>query len=245
MSEYSVIDATFHHPFTAIVTGPSGCGKTTFVKDLILQRKYLISGEEIQFVLIYIGTSLDENPIFKYVQQTLPDLVKVIEVKKLYEGNQKVFEDRFAQDFENVLSNLGYNGCVIFDDMMLQLSRANILTDLFSKISSHKKLSVIQITQNLFLRGKQAQEHRTCYTSCHHLVLFKQPMDTTVFQIIAKRVHSSAKYVSVYEMLIQVADRFRYIIVSGNIGRDPKLKYTSDIFNRMPVPYQRVFYPSE
>ena len=243
MSEYQVVDASFHHPFTAIVTGPSGCGKTTFVKDLILQRKELISGDEIQFFLIYIGTSLDENPIFKYVQQTLPSLIKIIQVKDLYEGNQKLFEEKFAGDFENCINHLGPNGCVIFDDMMLQLSRANILTDLFSKISSHKKLSVIQITQNLFLRGKQAQEHRTCYTSCHHLVLFKQPMDTTVFQIVAKRVHSSAKYSSVYELLIQVADKYRYIIVSGNFGRNPLVKYTSDIFNRLPVPFQRAFLP--
>lgn len=244
VKEYSVVDASFQHPFTCIISGPSGCGKTTFVKDLILDRKALISGEDIRYFLIYIGTTLDENPIFKFIQQTLPDLVTIVQVRDLYDGSQKAFEEKFAEDFENVLRNLGSNGCVIFDDLMLPLSRANVLTNLFSKQSSHQRLSVIHITQNLFLRGKQQQEHRTVYTSCHHLVLFKQPMDATIFQIVAKRVHGSIKYSTIYGLLTYVANKYRYVIVSGNIQRDERVKYTSDIFQADPVRFQRAFIPN-
>ena len=239
------MDATFLHPFTCIINGPSGCGKTTFVKELLLDRKALIGGEEeIRYILIYIGTTLDENPIFKFVKDTLPDLVTIIQVRDLYDGSQKAFEEKFAEDFQNVIRNLGRNGCVIFDDLMVKLGRANLLADLFSKYSSHMKLSVIHITQNVFHRGKQQQEHRTVYTSCHHLVLFKQPMDATTFQIVAKRVHGSVKYSTIYGLLTYVANKYRYVIVSGNIGRNDQLKYTSDIFCSDPVRFQRAFIPN-
>ena len=240
--EYPIVNASFIHPFTCIVSGPSGCGKTTFVKELILNRDRLIDGE-LQYIIIYIGTSIDENPIFKHLQQTEPSLIKIIEIKRLYDNNKALFEQNFAKDFLEVVSEMGPHGCVIFDDMMIQLSRANLLSDLFSKISSHQKISVIHITQNLFLKGKQAQEHRTAFTSNHHLVQFKQPMDSSVFSILAKRVHSSAKYADVYQLLMQVADHYRYVIISGGLKRDLSIKYTSDIFSTQPVPFQRVFTP--
>ena len=240
MQDLKIINATFQHPFTCIVSGPSVCGKTTFVKELILHRDSLIDGD-INYILIYIGTKLDETPIFKHLHQTYPSLIKVIEVSSLYSGNQKMFESQFASDFLEIIQTMGSNGLVIFDDLMLQISRANLLTDLFSKISSHQKISVIHITQNLFLKGKQGQEHRTAYTSNHHLVQFNQPMDTSVFSILARRVHSSDKYTDIYQLLMKVADQYRYVIISGSQNRNKSIKYTSDIFNTRPVRYQRVF----
>ena len=239
---HEIVNATFVHPFTCIIAGPSGCGKTTFVKELILNRDALISGE-LKYVLVYIGTLLNENPIFRELQEQIPALVRIIAVNELYEGDPKLFESKFAADFYLTLRTMGPGGCVIFDDMMCQLGRANVLADLYSKISSHQNMSVINITQNLFTKSKQAQEHRTIYTSCHHLVLFKQPMDSTVFEVIARRVHSSSKYKDVYNLLVYVADKYRYIMVSGGWKRSEKLKYTTDLFNVEPVRFQRVFLP--
>lgn len=242
MNEHEILNATFVHPFTCIIAGPSGCGKTTFVKELITHRKSLISGE-LKYVLIYIGTLLNENPIFEELQKEHPGLVRVISVNQLYENDPKLFEAKFARDFNETIRTLGQGGCVIFDDMMSQLARAAILSDLYSKISSHQNMSVINITQNLFTKSKQAQEHRTVYTSCHHLVLFKQPMDSSIFEIIARRVHASCSYKDVYRMLVWAADKFRYVMVSGGWRRSEKLKYTTDLFNVDPVPFQRVFLP--
>ena len=133
MSKHKVINATFLHPFTCIISGPSGCGKTTFVRDLIENRERLVTGKW-RYIFVYIGTKTMENPILKAVQESFPDLVKIFEVANLYEGNQQVFEEKFASDFCQLIQNVGPNGLVVFDDLMLLLSRANLLTDLFSKI---------------------------------------------------------------------------------------------------------------
>ena len=68
-------------------------------------------------------------------------------------------------------------------------------------------------------------------------------MDSSVFQIVARRVHASSKYADVYAMLVHVSDKYRYIIISGGLRRDEELKYTTDVFNCNPVPFQRVFLP--
>lgn len=238
--EEEMVNASFQHPFTCLVAGPSGSGKTTFVKELLLNKNSLIDIGDFSHITIYIGTRLDDNVIFQQLKQSLPETVSVVECKELYDGDVKEFESNFAQDFVQAARRQGPGGCVVFDDLMQELSRANLLTDLFSKHSSHLGLSVIHITQNLFFRGKQPQEHRTLYTNTHHLVLFKFPLDNTVFAVIAKRL-GAGNYNQTLKMMEQVADKYRYVIINGGFSRSKRLRFTSDIFGSTPFFYQRQF----
>lgn len=241
-----VLNASFSHPFTCVVAGPSGSGKTTFVRDLLKQStKNGLIDTEFKHITIYLGTTIDENPIFSQLQKESPGIVSIVEISKLYEGNKKEFENRFASDFVQATKDLGPGGCVVFDDLMQQLANANIISDLFTKISSHLNLSVFHITQNIFYRGKQAQEHRTLYNNTQHLVLFRQPLDQTIFRIIAGRLASGkTKSANILEMMNYVAEKHGYIIISGGIKRDVQIRYTSDIFHESPFAFQRVFTPA-
>jgi hypothetical protein len=42
-------------------------------------------------------------------------------------------------------------------------------------------------------------------------------------------------------MMQDVAEKHRYIIVNGTLDRPAELKFTSDIFNTDPFPFQRVY----
>ena len=44
-------------------------------------------------------------------------------------------------------------GCLIFDDLMEELSECGVLTKLFTKFSTHYGVSIINIKQNLFHPG--------------------------------------------------------------------------------------------
>mgnify|MGYP001827290559 CR=1 FL=1 len=238
------VNGAFQHPFTCIVSGPSGSGKTTFVANLLTSRTLVDT--TFTHISIYIGTRLRDNPIFEKLLHTFgSSVMRVVEVNTVY-SEQKKLQETFASDFVRDMLQLGPNGCVIFDDLMQELSSANILADLFSKHSSHLGISVLHLTQNIFHSGKKQTEHRTVYINSHHLVLFKLPLDSTVFSNLAKRLSGGDRkqYKSILKLMHDVTDRFRYIIVSGNLKRNNLIRYTSDIFNTEPFPYQRVFIPT-
>lgn len=248
-SSDQLMNASFQHPFTCIVSGPSGSGKTTFVKNLLTAPAHLnLIDTKFAHISVYIGTRLSDNPIFvELLEKFGPKVLRVVEVKQLYGGSDKKLEENFANDFVSEMIQLGPNGCVIFDDLMNELSNANILADLFSKHSSHLGLSVLHLTQNIFHSGKKQTEHRTVYINSHHLVLFKLSLDSTVFSTLAKRLSggNTKKFRAILSLMDEATDRFRYIVISANFKRDSRARFTSDIFNTNPFPFQRVFIVDE
>jgi hypothetical protein len=85
---------------------------------------------------------------------------------------------------ENVLLSEGLGGIqlidenernlLILDDLMDEAGQASEVSELFTKGSHHRNLSVILITQNLFHQGKKM---RTISLNAHYFVLFKNPRD--------------------------------------------------------------------
>ena len=75
---------------------------------------------------------------------------------------------------------------VIIDDLMNETNRS--VTNLFTKGSHHRNLSVIHIVQNLFSRNK---DHRTISLNAHCLVIFKNPCDNSQILHLAKQTYRS------------------------------------------------------
>lgn len=246
--ENRVVNVAFHHPFTCIISGPTKSGKTTFIKQLLTApAKSGLIDTVFSHISIYIGTRIQDNKVFQEMQKHFdPKRFRIVEVCQLYGGDKKVLEENFAYDFIEEMKELGSNGCVVFDDLMHELSSANVLGDLFSKNSSHLGLSVLYTTQNIFNESKKNRtEHRTVYLNSQYLVLFDTPLDSSVFSTLARRLAggNSKKYRSIVSLMHEVAYKYRYIVVSGNIERERDVMFTSDIFQIDPIPHQRVFMP--
>ena len=237
MNSAAVYDARFQHPFTCLVAGPSGAGKSTFVKNLLLKQGKLIN-IVYDYVLIMLGTSCEENPVLCGLKKSLKkNEVEIFELKKMFDSNLKDFQEFFETlVFEKYK---GKNGCIIFDDLMSELSQTSLLVDLFTKYSSHGKITVIHLTQNIFFKssGKHSSDNTTIYRNTHVLVLFKNPLDNSVVSLVAKRISVSAS------MIKKIQDEFRYVVIHGNFNTPNELKITSDIFCDDPIPYKRVFQP--
>ena len=60
----------------------------------------------------------------------------------------------------------------VMDDLMI--STDDRVVDIFSKISHHRNLSVVYLTQNLFFKNKHT---RTWSLNSHYIVLFKNARD--------------------------------------------------------------------
>ena len=90
----------------------------------------------------------------------------------------------------------GEKHLIIIDDQMDDVDQR--VSDLFTKYSHHKNLSVMLIVQNLFNKNKY---HRTISLNTHYMVLFKNPRDQSQMRTLAQQMypHNMKRFVEAYE----------------------------------------------
>ena len=243
MDKHKIYDGQIHHSFNCLVAGPSGCGKSTFVRNLLDHQGSIID-IEFDYVIVIIGTGANENEILSNLVRENSSKYKMVELKKLYPSHEAMTK-QFPTDFKYMVTKKkerGLKGCVIFDDLMTELSDCGILVDLFTKFTSHYDISTIHITQNLFSKsgGKHGSDNVTIYRNCHVLVLFKTPIDKTVISTIARRL-SPTQSADLRVMLTHITENHRYVVIFGDFSRPDILRFVTDLFEKNPVPHQKVF----
>ena len=142
------MDPTWRHPFSSIVSGPSGCGKTQFTLRFIDNLEHMISPmiEKVMWCYGIYQDIFDKYPLIQF-HEGLPDL-------NIFDGKERTL--------------------LIIDDLMSETDER--VTKIFTKISHHRNVSVLYLTQNLFYKGKHT---RTISLNAHYLVLFKNVRDST------------------------------------------------------------------
>ncbi len=244
VKEMPVYDARFQHPFTCIVNGPSGSGKTTFVKDILLQPD-LIS---VQFDNIYcfLGTPIEQNQQFLALKEAKPLQVKSMHVHEVYlNKTSSLKKTTFQKDLENALKKNHQNGetsCVIFDDLMTEMADTNIVADMFSKVSTHSNTSVINITQNLFHKGKGSSI--SIYRNAKILVLFESRNDSSITRNLAQKFASpSHPFKKLFDFFNDVTRKYRYIVCRGNFHTPEEIKFSTAYTSLNPVRHIKVVQP--
>ena len=134
------MDERFQHPFTCVVAGATSCGKTEFVAKFIQHVKQMMTPSPQRMVWCYgeWQRHFDSVPNVEFIEG-LPQ----------------------RENFDGTQSTL-----LILDDLMNETNWS--VTDLFTKESHHRDLSVVYIVQNLFNNGK---EHRTISLNSHYIVV--------------------------------------------------------------------------
>ena len=74
--------------------------------------------------------------------------------------------------------------CLILDDLMSQVD--DRVENIFTKLSHHKSVSVLFLTQNLFFKSKQA---RTISLNSHYIVVFKNARDAMQISNLARQMY--------------------------------------------------------
>ena len=153
-NEETVVDAQMHHLFRCLVAGPSQSGKSTLVRNLFLWQNDIMD-ICFDYVMIVLGTEANKNEILSSLKDELrPGVMEIIELKKLYETTE-LMKKNFSSEFEYFVKNKANRkkkGCVIFDDLMSELSECGLLLDLFSKFPSHYDLTQSIQCRMLFSR---------------------------------------------------------------------------------------------
>ena len=157
---YIEMDPRWKHPFTAVISGPTSCGKSVFVKRFIQHLSEMVVPMPDEVIYCYS----EYQPSF----DSLKD-----QGVKFIEGLPDV--DEWPVDRKRL---------IILDDLMNETDER--VTRLFTKISHHRSLSVIQIVQNLFSKNK---EQRTISLNSHYLVVFKNPRDKSQIINLGKQIY--------------------------------------------------------
>ena len=189
------------HPFTATVAGPTGCGKTQFTFRLIEHASQMIEPPPHDVWYCY-G---EYQPLFaRYpdviFNEGLPDITN-------FDGKEPAL--------------------LVIDDLMQETNDA--VANIFTKISHHRNVSVLYLTQNLFPKNKHA---RTISLNSHYLVLFKNPRDAGQFAVLARQMYPSGSKFAVEAFKDATEKPYGYLFVDLKPDTDEQYRLRTNIFPR-------------
>ena len=207
MKKYKIY---LHHPFTLLISGPTGCGKTEFVKRLINSSK-IISAPIPERIIYFYGEYQDK----------FNDMVNVEFIQGLPESVFKSLDGRPTW--------------IIIDDLMHESASSKLISELFTKGSHHRNLSIILIVQNFFIKGS---ESRNISLNSQYITLFKNPRDQSIATVIARQMFPSKikKFQAIYEDA--TAAPFSYLFIDLKPDTPEEVRLLSHIFNFPIIAYQ-------
>lgn len=187
------------HPFTATVAGPTGCGKTQFTFRLIENAVKMIDPPPRKIWYCY-G---EYQPLFaRYPQvifnEGLPDISN-------FDGKDPAL--------------------LVIDDLMQETN--DTVANIFTKISHHRNVSVLYLTQNLFPKNKHA---RTISLNSHYLVLFKNPRDASQFAVLARQMYPNSSKFAIEAFKDATEKPYGYLLVDLKPDTDEKYRLRTKIF---------------
>jgi len=152
---------SFRHPTTILIAGPTQAGKSYFLKQLLDQN--LIQPPPSRVIYVYSDSH--------------PDL-----------ADSSVEFIKGMKNFIPILESIdpSERNLIVLDDQMSEAGKSEEASNLFTKGSHHKNITVVYLVQNLFDKGKA---HRTISLNSHYIVLFKNPRDQGQVRSLAQQVY--------------------------------------------------------
>jgi len=114
---------------------------------------------------------------------------------------------------------------LIIDDLMQETDET--VSNLFSKGSHHKNVSVVYLAQNLFQKNKFA---RTMSVNAHYMVLFKNPRDATQFANLARQMYPNRSQFAVEAYKNATREPYSYLLVDLRLEQGEDLRLRTNIF---------------
>ena len=205
------MDVRLQHPATIIVSGPTSCGKTEWTMRLLKHAKTMLYPPP-------------ENVYWCYgeYQEAFNNLEHVQLVEGLPDPNS----------FDPKQRHL-----VVIDDLMGQLDSS--VTQLFTRGSHHRNVTVVLIVQNFFTKNK---EMRTISLNAHYLVLFKNPRSATQITHLAREMYPGKSKFLQEAFSDATKEAFGYLFVDLKQSTPEHMRLRTRIF---PDETQYVYLPKK
>jgi hypothetical protein len=193
------MDVRLKHPFTCTVAGPSTSGKTWFVFRLIkhVDRLIVPAPKKILYCYGEFQPSFSEFPEVEF-HEGLPDVSR-------FDGRQRVL--------------------LIIDDLMNEADQN--VCNLFTKLSHHRGVSVVFITQNLYHRNRFV---RTMNLNTHYIVMFKNPRDANQVTTLARQMYPGRSKFMVEAFKDATKNPYGYLLIDLKPETDERYRIRTNIF---------------
>ena len=205
---FDTIDPRFMHPFTAILAGPSSSGKSMFFMRLISNaRECIAPPERMVYCYSVYQPIFDRYPNVEFIEG-LPDL-------NMFDGVKRTL--------------------LIIDDLMQETNET--VSKLFTRVSHHKNVSVVYLTQNLFNNNKH---NRTIFLNAHYMILFKNVRDATQVHCLARQMFPKNSEAMMQGYKDASGKPYGYLLVDLTQSMDDRYRLRTKIF---PGDTGEVFVP--
>ena len=200
-------EITFQHPFSMMVTGSSGSGKTDCTRKLLLTSLIQPPPERI---LWCFG---QWQPLYENLQKRIPLIEFVHGIPDYLNSPQFI--------------NPGKRNLIFFDDLMTEAKCDERIADLFTKGSHHRNISIVYLTQNVFLQGKVC---RDIALNTQYLVLFNNPIDRQQLVTLARRVYPSPSAMFMKRFEEATSRPYGYLVIDLKSSISEQDRLQTDIF---------------
>ena len=171
--------------FTCLVAGPTGCGKTQLIFKLIENANQLIT-PPVQHIVYCYGQWQNQFKQFE---------------------NKVTFHELFPPATQQASSS---QHTLLIIDNILDKEDTSLVRDIFIKGSHHNNISIIFVTQNLFLPHK---DYRTLSLNAHDIVVFKNPRDMSQINALARQAFASKPTFLTTVHNQETSDRHSYLLL--------------------------------
>ena len=114
---------------------------------------------------------------------------------------------------------------LIIDDLMSETNQ--LVANIFTKISHHRNISVLYLTQNLFDKNRFA---RTISLNAHYYVLFKNPRDAIQFATLARQMYPNDSRFAVEAYGDATSVPYGYLLIDLKPEQDDRYRLRTNIF---------------
>lgn len=192
------------------ITGMTNSGKTRFVYRLLTHLKEMYAEEPPEAILYCFGI---HQPLFEEMEKTIPNIV-------FHEGLPTMDTVReFTADRRHRL--------IVLDDLMHQVVRNVDMELLFTQGCHHRRLSVLFLTQNLYVQGSRS---RTIALNTTYLVLMKNVRDVSQIVTLGRQLYPGRWKILMKSFSDATSRDYGYLIVDLAPNSDDTYRLRTHVF---------------